>query len=278
MVRRGSPLGFRAPRRSASRRARDEPAGRPRWPLSQRQADPVPRFLRQPRTPGRIPRRASAPWRRGGRRPRPGSDRRSAGGSSGSRGRRGARPATGRGSSRPAGRAAPGRGPSPPRPRSRPARRRPAPIGPWPAPGLGVVGVGPGEDLLEGQPRQGMDIAHGARLGQQARQARPARQAPPALEQGKVDRFPGLALDPAHAARSPRRPPAGGRVVGVGPGEDAFGGQRPPQLPMLGQQLGQRRAARQAAQALVQGRLDGDPGLADRQALRLRVGLAASGR
>ena len=116
------------------------------------------------------------------------------------------------------------------------------------------MGVGPGEDALDGQ-----RAAVLAALRQELRQRRAAGQAAEALGQGRLDGRPRLAGGGAHRAGVGVRVLAGGLPVGVSPRQDLLDVQARQVLlvadaPVLLQQIGQRGPARQAAVALDSGR------------------------
>jgi hypothetical protein len=83
-----------------------------------------------------------------------------------------------------------------------------------------VVGIGPGQDLADGQPRQTALVADPALLGQQLGQGGPTRQPAQALAQRHVQVDPlliGRPEDPLHLLLGPLSGPF---VVGIGPGEN----------------------------------------------------------
>ena len=82
------------------------------------------------------------------------------------------------------------------------------------------MGVGPRQDLLDVQARQVLLVADAPVLLEQIGQRGPARQAAVALTQGAVDLRPVQRRVVAHRAGIDSRPLAGGRMVGVGPGQD----------------------------------------------------------
>jgi hypothetical protein len=81
---------------------------------------------------------------------------------------------------------------------------------------LAVVGIRPGQDLLDGQLRQVCGVEHAPPLGQQQGQGRAARQAALPVAQGHVHRHPGFPQRRGHWAAARVGPAA---VVVVGPGQ-----------------------------------------------------------
>src|SRR5262249_42207717 len=88
------------------------------------------------------------------------------------------------------------------------------------------IGVGPGQDLLDAQPRRKLRVPHAAVRDEQAPQALPSRQATAPDPEMRVDRRPDLAGGALDLARAPRGPVSLGGVVRIGPGEDLRDGQR----------------------------------------------------
>ena len=82
------------------------------------------------------------------------------------------------------------------------------------------MGVGPRQDLLDVQARQVLLVADAPVLLEQVGQRAPALQAAAALTQGAVDLHPVQPRVVAHLAGVDPRPLAGGRVMGVDPGQD----------------------------------------------------------
>ena len=82
------------------------------------------------------------------------------------------------------------------------------------------VGISPRQDLLDGHTRQVPLVANAAVFLQQIGQRGPIRQAAVTLTQGTVDLGPVQQRVVAYRTADDSRPAAGGRVMGVGPGQD----------------------------------------------------------
>ena len=123
------------------------------------------------------------------------------------------------------------------------------------------MGVGPRQDLLDLQARPVLLVADAPVLLEQVGQRGPARQAAVAQTQGAVDLPPVQRRVVAHRAGVGPRPWLGGRVMGVGPGQDQLDrkeGLRP--RPRRAGDRGRRVGNCSASQARI--RSVGDSGFA----------------
>src|SRR5262249_5652099 len=118
----------------------------------------------------------------------------------------------------------------------------------------GVVGIGPRQDLLDGQIRTLLQAVRAVMLDQKAGEVGAAGQAASTPEERGVDDIPRLPRSAENGAASAIRPSPLGDAVRLGPGEDLLATQRRvagdlPRVAMLAQQAGQGRAARQPSAA-----------------------------
>ena len=156
-----------------------------------------------------------------------------------------------------------------------------------PPPGRLAIGIGPAEDLLDGQHASPARHLRATMLHQHPPQGRPARQSPTTLGQRDVDLAPGHAGDTGDRPGVVLGPEACRRVVRISPVQNPFDGQQSPvrrslrrhqtarfgpglRVPgahlrrhpaVLVEQLSERLTPRQASRAADQRHVDCMPGL-----------------
>jgi len=106
-----------------------------------------------------------------------------------------------------------------------------------------MIGVGPGQDLRDGQIRQSPGIPNAAPLSQKHSQGRTAAQSPSAIPQSHLHGDPCFAWSLDDGAGFRGRPGAGSLEMGVGPSQDLLLGERGSlqpvaHTPMCGEQPG----------------------------------------
>ena len=126
----------------------------------------------------------------------------------------------------------------------------------------GVVRVGPGQDLVDGQCPPGSFPPWVGCCAQELRQARPAPQAAEAEPQRNVNGLPVLPSHTGDRAGVHTRPEARGALMAGGPGADQFLAEGPPlKGPVSRQEPAQRHPARETPPTRPQCPVDGVPGL-----------------